>query len=202
MAVRPYLELIRLPAVFTAPADVLAGVALVTCFGASVGLTAILLLVAASAAIYCAGMAANDIFDAQVDAVERPGRPIPSGRVSPGRAWALVVGLQATGLALGAWVGVASMVAVAATILATYLYNAAVKDAFVGPFAMGACRYGNACIGLSLGAPLWPAYVVPVGTLLFVAALTALSRHEVDGATRAQVAGPLGGLLLLAAVPR
>ena len=30
-----------------------------------------------------AGMALNDYADREIDAVERPGRPIPSGRVTP-----------------------------------------------------------------------------------------------------------------------
>ena len=41
-------------------------------------------LVASSSCLYLAGMALNDYADRDVDAVERPGRPIPSGRVSPG----------------------------------------------------------------------------------------------------------------------
>ena len=64
---RPYLELIRLPAVFTAPADVLLGLALASAAaGQAIPLSTALILVIASAAIYCAGMAANDVFDAAV----------------------------------------------------------------------------------------------------------------------------------------
>ncbi len=203
MALRPYLELIRLPAVFTAPADVLAGVALATwAAGVALPLSTVALLVVASACAYCAGMAANDIFDARIDVEERPGRPIPSGRVSKGQAWALVLGLQAFGLGIAASLGMPSLVAVAGTIAATYLYNAVLKDAFVGPLAMGLCRYGNACIGLSVVATTpWPAYAVPLSTMLYVAALTGVSRYEVDGATRAQVAPALFTLLALAALP-
>lgn len=205
MALRPYLELIRLPAVFTAPADVLAGAALAlwasnTGLGGVAGQLAWLVL--ASVCVYCAGMAANDIFDAQVDARERPGRPIPSGRVSAARAWTLVLGLQAVGLGVAAWIGTAALLAVAGTVAATYLYNAALKDSILGPLAMGLCRYGNACIGLSVvAAPAWPAYAIPAGTLLYVTALTFVSRYEVDGATRGQVAPPLFALWGLAALP-
>ena len=203
MALRPFLELIRLPAVFTAPADVLAGAALATwAAGAAMPWIALGTLVAASACIYCAGMAANDVFDATVDARERPGRPIPSGRVSKAQAWALVLVLQAAGLGLAASVGLLPLVAAAATVVATYLYNAALKDSPVGPLAMGACRYANACLGLAVvSAPLWPVYVVPAGTLLYVAALTTVSRYEVDGATRAQVAPSLWALWMLSALP-
>lgn len=200
---RPWLELIRLPAVFTAPADVLAGLALAALAGAVVEPLTIILLVAASAAVYCAGMAANDLFDAEVDAAERPGRPIPSGRVSRGGAWALVLSLQALALGLAMVPGPATLAAVGFTVLSTYLYNAGLKDGVMGPLAMGLCRYGNALVGLSVLGFDAPGDVlaVPASTLFFVTAVTLTSRHEVDGATRAQLALPFAGLLIGAALP-
>ncbi len=48
------------------------------------------LLVGASACLYEAGMALNDVFDVEIDRQERPDRPIPSGRVLSGcTCWAL-----------------------------------------------------------------------------------------------------------------
>ena len=76
-------ELVRLPAVLSVPGDVLVGAAASGQVG-NVGRTAG--LVASSSCLYLAGMALNDYADREVDAVERPGRPIPSGRVSPGFA--------------------------------------------------------------------------------------------------------------------
>lgn len=200
---RPWLELIRLPAVFTAPADVLAGLALAGLVGASPDPLTIVALVLASAAIYCAGMAANDLFDAEVDARERPGRPIPSGRVSRGGAWALVLLLQAVALGIAVGIGPATLAAVGFTILATYLYDAGLKDGAVGPAAMGLCRYGNALIGLSVVGFDAPGDLlsVPLTTLFYVTALTFISRREVDGATRGQLAIPFGATLLGAILP-
>lgn len=200
---RPWLELIRLPAVFTAPADVLAGLALAALAGAAPDPLTILLLVGASAAIYCAGMAANDLFDAEVDARERPGRPIPSGRVSKGGAWLLVLALQAVAIGLAMLVGPASLAAAGFTVLATYLYNAGIKDGPMGPAAMGLCRYGNALIGLSIIGFDAPGLVVavPLTTLFYVTALTFTSRHEVDGTTRSRLALPFAGMLIGACLP-
>ena len=76
-------ELVRLPAVLSVPGDVLVGAAV---SGQMRDVPRTAGLVAASSCLYLAGMALNDYADREVDAVERPGRPIPSGRVSPRRS--------------------------------------------------------------------------------------------------------------------
>ncbi len=202
---RAWLELIRLPAVFTAPADVLAGVALA---GAAVATDAVrpfavVLVVLASVAIYAAGMAANDLFDLEIDRHERPFRPLPSGRIAVSAAWRLVVGLQVGGVALAALASPAAAGATAATVLATYAYNAKLKSTPVGPLSMGLCRYGNALIGISAvagGSVLTASSTVlllPLGTLLYVAAVTGISRHEATGEVGPGLRASLVGLAVL-----
>ena len=93
--IKPYLQLIRLPNVFTAAADSLAGWLLV--HGSLQEPRRWLPLVLASMAIYAAGIALNDWFDYAIDLEERPGRPLPSGQVS--RRFA--AGLGGTLLLLG-----------------------------------------------------------------------------------------------------
>src|SRR5262245_29074995 len=82
---RAYAQLIRLPNVFTAAADIVlgavagvefAGGALPQWWQAKLGL-----LLAASACLYSGGMVWNDFFDLKQDKRERPFRPIPSGRI-------------------------------------------------------------------------------------------------------------------------
>src|SRR4051812_19951926 len=95
MRIKPYLQLIRLPNLFTAAADSLAGWLLVE--GSLRLPTRWLPLVATSVAIYAAGIVLNDVFDFAIDLEERPSRPLPSGRVSRRfAAWAggalLVIG--------------------------------------------------------------------------------------------------------------
>src|SRR5689334_7189991 len=75
-----WLRIMRLPNVFTAIADVSMGFLFVRhtvdtplLFG---------FLIVASAALYTAGIMFNDLFDYEVDARERPYRPLPSGQVS------------------------------------------------------------------------------------------------------------------------
>lgn len=192
-ALRPWLELVRLPAVFTAPADVLAGLALgVALTGRWPSPLQVALLVLASAALYCAGMAANDVFDRAVDAVERPARPIPSGRIALGSAWGLVLGLQGLALGAAAWVGPASLGAAVAVVVAVYLYNGGAKNTRFGPWSMAACRYLNAVLGLSVATELpVSTWFLPLGTLVFVAGVTGFSRHEVAGARQADLRFPL-----------
>src|SRR5262245_65919965 len=94
MPLKPYLQLIRLPNVFTAAADSLAGWLLVR--GSLAAPERWLPLLAASMVLYAAGIALNDVFDYAIDLQERPARPLPSGRVSRRfAAWAggLLVGL-------------------------------------------------------------------------------------------------------------
>ena len=78
--IKPYLQLVRLPNLFTAAADPLAGWLLVGGdLGEARGWGP---LVASGVALYAGGMVLNDVFDYEVDRLERPGRPLPSGRSS------------------------------------------------------------------------------------------------------------------------
>src|SRR5690349_20352063 len=96
---RAYLQLLRLPNVFTAVADIMLGY-LFTHEGLDpIGPFALLVL--ASVSLYLSGMVLNDLFDRQQDAAERPHRPIPSGRVSVTTARKLGFGLVTVGLACG-----------------------------------------------------------------------------------------------------
>ena len=73
-------ELVRLPAVLSAPGDTLLGVA---SSGRRAAPARTAALVASSSCMYMAGMALNDYAHRDVDAPERPHPPIPSRRVSP-----------------------------------------------------------------------------------------------------------------------
>ncbi|WP_433790072.1 UbiA family prenyltransferase [Actinoplanes sp. CA-252034] len=97
---RDIARLVRAPAALSVPGDVVAGAA-----AAGTLRPRTLGLAGASVCLYWAGMAANDWADRHIDAVERPGRPIPSGRVRPGTALGIAAGLTGAGLALAAAAG-------------------------------------------------------------------------------------------------
>jgi 4-hydroxybenzoate polyprenyltransferase len=118
---RSVVELVRAPAALSVPGDSLAGAAAAGWpFQRRSALPA-----AAAVCLYWAGMALNDYADRDLDRVERPERPIPSGRVSPGFALGLAAGLSLAGIGLAAATG-RSALRVAAPLAATvWLYDLA-----------------------------------------------------------------------------
>lgn len=145
---RAYLALCRFPAVFTALADIGLGYAIVAGprFTPRFALTLL-----ASAGLYLGGMVLNDILDEAKDALERPQRPIPSGRVSRAAAWRFYAILTFVGLAAAACVNLVSLAVAAALAITVWLYDGPLKRTILGPFVMGACRSGNILLGASAG---------------------------------------------------
>ena len=141
-------------------------------------------------AIYAAGISLNDVFDLEIDRVERPNRPLPSGRVSRRFAAILGGGLMLLGPILAAATGSLASVAVALALAATVLaYDLGLRRTILGPKVMGACRGLNLLLGMSQasgmgGAPCWLA----AGALaVFVAGLTWISRSEAESGKNAGV---------------
>ncbi|MFG1968773.1 SCO3242 family prenyltransferase [Nonomuraea fuscirosea] len=192
---RDLLELVRAPAALSVPGDVLAGAAAGRALG---GRTAG--LACSSVCLYWAGMAANDWADRHLDAVERPERPIPSGRVAPGTALGVATGLTVAGLALAGLTGGRRALAVAVPLAgAVWAYDLAAKNTRAGPAAMALCRGLDVLLGAAPGRA--PAAALPAA--LSVAAhtylLTALSRGETAGTTRRTPATTLTATLALTA---
>ncbi len=192
---RSYAQLLRLPNLFTAWADVFLGWLIVS--GSAGSFFPVL---AASSGLYSAGMVLNDFFDAEVDARERPHRPIPSGNVPRWLAGLLGVILLFGGV-LAAWlvpaneatftlpIGPAQVVAVCLA-LAVVLYDSVLKTTLFGPFVMGTCRFLNVLLALcSTGywpawRNVWPAFVVG----LYIVGVTAFARREAEVSRRASLA--------------
>jgi hypothetical protein len=210
MAIKPYLQLVRLPNVFTAAADSLAGWLLVRGTFAEPGRW--LPLVAASMATYAGGIALNDVFDYETDLRERPGRPLPSGRVSRRFAAWLGGGLLALGPALAALSGSTASLVVALALAACVLaYDGGLKKTALGPQVMGACRGLNLLLGMSVATDLGgPVGWLAAGSLaVFVAGVTWISRSETEeGLSPGLLAGvslqnlAIVGLLAAALQPR
>lgn len=67
----------------------------ITLYGAQVALAFVVCFV-----VTAGGNAINDFYDAKIDAVNKPHRPIPSGRISPRSAFAFAISLFGIGIAL------------------------------------------------------------------------------------------------------
>ncbi len=176
---RAYLELTRPANLVTAAADVLAGFALA---GLSHGRSLLPLLIA-GVLLYAGGVVFNDVFDRELDAVERPERPIPSGRASVRGAallgTALLVAGVASALAASTW---SAVIAAAIALLAVIYDRWGKRYAAVAPITMGACRGLNLLLGASaLPAAVAESWFVGLIPLAYVGGITALSRGEVRG---------------------
>jgi 4-hydroxybenzoate polyprenyltransferase len=191
---RDLAELVRAPAALSVPGDAIAGAAAAHSLTArTAGLSA------ASVCLYWAGMAANDWADRELDAKERPERPIPSGRVGPGTAVGVAVGLSAAGVALAGLFGGRRALAVAVPLAgAVWAYDTVAKNTAAGPAVMATCRGLDVLLGASTGRmrrAVVPALTVAAHTYT----VTALSRQEVSGASPDLPSATLAGTTAIAA---
>jgi 4-hydroxybenzoate polyprenyltransferase len=187
----PYLQLVRPANVVTALADVLAG------FGATgvafhvsgpadhLHIISLAWLLLATAGLYAGGITFNDVFDAKLDAAERPERPIPSGQLSRLSAAWLGGALLLSGVLAALQVSVVSAMLAGAIALTALFYDAYGKHLLFGPLNMGACRGLNLMLGVSavpaMLSELWFLALLPI---LYIAAITLISRGEVCGGAR------------------
>jgi 4-hydroxybenzoate polyprenyltransferase len=208
--VTAWLQLLRLPNVFTAAADVTMGY-VVTNREMQSGLH-FGLLIAASCSLYLSGMVLNDVFDAEVDAAEQPGRPIPSGRISLRAATILGWALWFTGI-ICSWIVTYLANDWRPGIVATFLgfiilmYDGALKNSRFAPLLMGECRFLNVLLGMSLLILPWgrAELLIAAGVGIYVAGITIFARTDAHISSRARLTSGLivllGGISLLAGVP-
>ncbi|MER5815112.1 SCO3242 family prenyltransferase [Streptomyces californicus] len=145
---RAWAELLRVSALFSVPGDALAGAAAV---GRRPGRGTVL-AAGASLCLYEAGMALNDWADRDEDAVDRPHRPIPSGRVSPAAALGAAGALTAAGLALAARAGRPALTVATGLAATVWAYDLRLKHTKAGPAAMAAARSLDLLLGATATA--------------------------------------------------
>jgi len=194
----PYFQLCRIPAVFSAIADISCGFVLTHPHSPWIEpLSTLGLLVLASCGLYLGGMVFNDIFDREVDANERPNRPLPSGRVSLRSAiilgCTLLIGGNIAAFSAGVTSGLLALM-LTGCILA---YDGVLKDTSVGPFTMGACRFLNILLGSTAVGDLASVFVVPqlsvaAGIGIYIVGVTLFSRQEAQVSSRWRLAIAMG----------
>ena len=210
-----YAQLLRLPNVFTAFADIcLAGAVTGLITNNTVGF---LFASLASGSLYLGGMVWNDVFDRHEDAKTQRFRPIPSGRVGVKQAVILGVVLLVAGCGFAYLATQFSnytgpflqpMVIVAALVIAIVLYNYWLKHTLFGPIAMGSCRSLNVLFGLSLTGNVPDELLIHIPAIIgvYIVGVTWFARTEETQSQRRQLtlascvimAAILGGLSLTA----
>ncbi|TLP63759.1 SCO3242 family prenyltransferase [Microbispora triticiradicis] len=192
---RAWLELVRAPAALSVPGDTLAG-------AAAAGRAARPGLAAASVLLYWAGMALNDWSDRDLDAVERPERPIPSGRISPAGALGVAVALTGAGVAAAGIFGGRRGLALAGLLAGSvWAYDIKLKHTPAGPAAMAACRVFDVLLGAGPATRAAAPMALAVGAHTY--GITLLGTAEVDGAEPSTIVGAMaatGATAALAAV--
>jgi hypothetical protein len=133
----------NLPTVWT---NVIAGA---TIANAAANIIDVALVGLAMTAFYVGGMYLNDFFDRNIDARERPGRPIHVGDISAGAVSAIGFALLAIAAALLARFGLLTVIWGLALAAAIVLYDTWHKGNVFAPVVMGLCR---ALVYLATGA--------------------------------------------------
>jgi 4-hydroxybenzoate polyprenyltransferase len=124
-------------------------------------------------------MALNDWADRDIDAVERPRRPIPAGEIAPPAALATALGLTGASLAI-AGIGGSRRLKLAGALAATvWTYDLVSKDTPAGPWTMASAR----ALDVLVGAGSNPAgALVPAGAIgAHALVITLVSAHEAEG---------------------
>jgi hypothetical protein len=202
---RQYLTLFRLPNVFTAPSNILAGYYAVVEPASASGLHLAILIIC-SILLYLSGIVLNDYFDIEVDRRERPLRPLPAGTVSKRKV--LLIGIVFIIAANFISLLVSTSTFIIAAILSGTIvsYDYRMKYSVYGPGMMGAARALNVMLGSS---PIFLTTVlninnsariavVTVSLFVFVFAISRLSRKEIDETDKLRTAK--GSFLMIFAV--
>ena len=203
-----WLQMLRPPNLFTVPGDPLAGWLLASL--ASGGALEIepwqvVLAAMASLLLYAGGLLQNDCFDLAEDRLQRPDRPLPAGRASPGAVLVAAFALALCGLTAAEMASPASGLAAAILAVTMTAYNFGAKRVrLLGPMLMGTCRGLSLLVGAGLAGPaglrLPGVWLSAAGLTAFIAAVTLIASRETEAirvgprrwAPAAIVAGWLG----------
>jgi len=90
-------------------------------------------------------MVLNDYVDREIDAINEPERPIPSGKIRPNKAFIYGIALGILGLFFSVWTGICTFILASLTFLIAILYNFRLKK-----FGL----LGNMCVAYTVSVPL------------------------------------------------
>jgi len=108
--------------------------------------------------ISAGGNVINDYFDLEVDRVNKPRRPLPSGRVNPTEVLASYLVVSVVGLIISVLINRSTFLIAGAAVVGLFFYSASLKlELFWGNFTVAfvsglAFLYGGASVGNARGA--------------------------------------------------
>ncbi|MER2999306.1 UbiA-like protein EboC [Pontibacter populi] len=204
-----YIRLMRPANIVTAIADILMGFA---ASGAVVltftnvrgnfpenGFEILAWLILSTIGLYGGGVVFNDVFDADLDRVERPERPIPSGKATITGASVLGALLLTIGVVAALQVSIVSAIIAAIVASLAVLYDWKGKHhPVLGPINMGSCRGGNLLLGVSaIPAALEQLWFIALIPIIYISAITMISRGEVHGGSTKALKGAVALYLIV-----
>jgi geranylgeranylglycerol-phosphate geranylgeranyltransferase len=125
--------------------------------------------VVAGAVVTAAGNVVNDYFDADIDRINKPRRPIPSGRMTRAASWRYYWVLNALAATIALAGGAKVLAAIAVWTLCLYLYSAKLKTRFLlGNLMVSAVSSSGFVLGAWLAANPVAALVPACLAFLFI----------------------------------
>ncbi|MCE9617851.1 MAG: UbiA family prenyltransferase [Nitrosarchaeum sp.] len=173
----------RFPGIFTALSNVFLGFFIYSEF---VGDWFVLFpLLTISGFLFLAGMTLNDYFDYNIDKNERPGRPLPLGKISRKTALCLGLALLAAANISAFFVGFqAVIISVIMTIL-IFAYDIKLKNIkILGILNLSSIRFLNVILGSSTVIFNFEIIWVSIPIAIFVAGISILAKTESYGYSR------------------
>ena len=175
---KEYLQLVRLPGIFTAFSNVLIGYFFSFTFNSEIFLLPYLLTT--SGMLFCSGMIFNDYFDYTLDKKERSFRPLASGKISKKNA--LLIGFIFLLLAniSASFLGFDSLIISLILTCTILFYNFKLKFiSFLGIVNLSIIRMLNILLGFSIiGISFeYIQYLIPLG--IFIFGISILAKNEV-----------------------
>jgi geranylgeranylglycerol-phosphate geranylgeranyltransferase len=202
-----HLEMTRPYTVFHSGMVAIAGIEL-----ASAGTAPVWRVVFAALVTVCgwvAGLYAGDYYDREIDARSKPDRPVPSGRVSPREAFAVMVALIVVGYAAALALSVANLALAMGTTVLGIAYSKTFKSqAILGNFDRGVLGICAVFFGALAGGAIWQLPVLLLAGLVFfhdsatnlVGAIRDLDGDRAAGCTTVPVVYGLGRAIDIAAL--
>lgn len=182
--IHTYLRLVRPANIVTSIADVLAGIAISGYFlNGNINDTSVFLLCFSTACLYAGGIVFNDIFDVDLDKIERPERAIPSGAITIREAWVLGSVLLIIGVLFALSFSLFSGIIAFSIAVAALIYDKFSKHySLLGPLNMGLCRGMNLWLGLSILSYSFNQWqILGLIPLIYIFSITMISQGEVHG---------------------